>query len=187
VGIPSTVVAVGLLLGAAGGPAAAEGAPSSLLRDLLPATSAHALGFPKVSSPPAALTKTGVNGCPSGAREAFEDAAGRTGVVSEVIACRTEGAGQQLLASAKKSGRVVKGFAVPSPLGPTAFVRAGTNSTYVIFWQRGDVVELTSLDTHVTSGSSTSGASTHPLDVPPTAQQRGVLATVASEQNARAR
>ncbi len=157
-------------------------ASKSLVKDLLPAAYAKKAGFTKTVEKATTTSKTGEKSCPNGAQEAFEDAAGQTGVVAEVVACATTQAAATLL-SGVKEGTSSASSPPPTRLGSTAIERISSGSTYAIYWRRGQLLELVGLATNLaTSGSSTTSTSapTPPIDP---AQQK-VLSAAALAQDA---
>jgi len=154
----------------------------ALAKDLLPASYAKHAGFTKVVEKVTTSSKTGEKSCPNGAQEAFEDAAGQKGLVSEVVACTTAKAAAVLLAGVKNATSA-SSIGPPKRLGPTAFERTSGGSTYTIYWQRGKTLELVGLTTDVPASTSSSTSTT--IAAPPiTAPQQAVLSSAASRQDA---
>ena len=73
-------------IGASAADASASSVESKPITGLLPASTAKALGFPKVAQKPTGSSKTGQAGCPKGAESAYEDGANQTGLIAEVLA-----------------------------------------------------------------------------------------------------
>jgi hypothetical protein len=176
-------VAVVLSLASAGPPAGASSAasPKALAKDLLSFSYAKKAGFTEVAEKATTTTKTGVQSCPNGAQEAFQDAANKTGVASEVVGCTTTKAAAAIVKTVRseaKSGSP----APPKALGSSAIETRGGGSTYAIYWQHGSIVELVALTTNVspTSSSTTTTAVTPPI----TAAQQKILSAAALAQNA---
>jgi hypothetical protein len=178
------VAAAGLVLAAATqSPAGASTAASSksLAKDLLTTSYAKKVGFSKVAEKATTTSKTGVKNCPDGGQVAFESSSGQTGLVSEVVACRTNKAAVTLL-NGTRSGTSATSAAPPKSLGPSAFERSGGGSTYAIYWRRGSTVEVVALNTDVPASSNTSTSTT--VATPPiTSAQQRVLSSAAVEQN----
>jgi cyclophilin family peptidyl-prolyl cis-trans isomerase len=149
---------------------------------LVPVATARQAGFTTVIDAPSTSTSTGVTGCPDGAQEEFGGASGTTGIVSEVLYCKTATAASNLLKSSKASGKVQAGLNPPKSLGSSAIERVRTDSTYLIVWQRGTALELLGLSTQVPSGSTSTTTATA---VPITADQQKILLNAAVQQNAR--
>jgi hypothetical protein len=148
----------------------------------LTTTYAKKAGFTKVVEKATTTSKTGEKSCPNGAQEAFEDAAGQTGVVAEVVACTTSKAAAALLTGVK-SGTTAATSSPPGKLGSTAIERVSGASTYAIYWRRGQLLELVGLATDVpASNSSTSTTAPTP---PINSAQQNVLSQAALAQDAR--
>jgi cyclophilin family peptidyl-prolyl cis-trans isomerase len=145
--------------------------------DLLTATEAAAFGYTQTIDAPNVQSVTGLKNCPEQARAGFEDGTGATGLVSEVYLCTSVSAAAALMKNAVSGGQPVTGFAMPRALGSTAKIRAGQNSTYVLFWLRGSTVELVGLSTNVGSTSTSTNVT------PMTAAERTQLAQAATKQN----
>jgi cyclophilin family peptidyl-prolyl cis-trans isomerase len=82
----------------------------------------------------------------------------------------------------KSNGQAQPGLKPPKALGSTAVERLGSNSTYLIAWQRGSAFELTGIST---GAASTSTSTTTATVVPLTASGQQELAKAATQQNMR--
>jgi hypothetical protein len=154
----------------------------SLLKDLLPSSYAKTAGFTKVVAKATTTSKTGVKTCPDGGQEAFENASGETGLVSEVLACTTSKAALVLL-SGTRSATSASSANPPKRLGPSAMERSSNGSTYAIYWRRGTIVEVVALITNVPASNSSSTSTT--VAAPPiTSAQQTLLSRAAVEQDA---
>jgi cyclophilin family peptidyl-prolyl cis-trans isomerase len=160
---------------------AATKAPSTSV--LLPESVAKAAGFAKVVNAPSASTSTGVTGCPDGAQEEFANAAGTSGLVSEVLYCESAADATTLLKSVASNGKAQAGLSPPKGLGSTAVERVGSGSTYLIAWRNGNAFELTGLSTDLSASSTTSTTAGTP--VPLSAHNQQVLANAATQQAAK--
>jgi hypothetical protein len=184
------VAAVGVgLVGAAavgGLPAGAsmQAVVSAPAKGLISAAQASALGFAKTASKPTTTTKTGVSGCPKGAEAAYEDSAGATGLISEVLVCKSASGPAGLIKKAKKTGSASASMSPPKQLGTTAIERAAQGSTYAIYWQRGNVLAVVALDANVPASSSSTTTTTTGPTPPLTAQQQKTLTAAALKQDA---
>ncbi len=165
-------------------PAAAstQSVTTSPAKGLLTAAEAKHLGFTKTADKPVTSSKTGVTGCAKGAQVAFEDASGSTGLISQVLVCKSTKVAAALLKKEKSVGTAAASMKPPKQLGTAAIERAASGSTYAIYWQRGKLLELVALDTNVkaTSSSTTTSVPAVPL----TAQQQGTLVKSALKQDA---
>jgi len=153
---------------------------TSLTKDLLPPSYAQRAGFSAVVVKPVSSAKTGEPSCSHGAQEAFEDTSGHMGIESEVLSCTSGKTAGALLHS------VVQGTASastpPRQRGPSAVERSTEGSTYVIYWNRGSVLELVSLtiDIPATDASTTTTLAVTP---PITSALQKLLSNTAVEQN----
>jgi cyclophilin family peptidyl-prolyl cis-trans isomerase len=150
---------------------------------LVPVSAVKAAGFTKVLNAPSTSTATSVAGCPDGAQEEFANASGKLGLVSEVLYCESAADATKLLQGFITTGKAQAGLTPPKVLGSTAVERAGSDSSYLIVWRRGDAFELTGLSTDLSSSSTTS--TTTAATVPLTAHEQQVLANAATQQNAK--
>jgi cyclophilin family peptidyl-prolyl cis-trans isomerase len=177
-----TVVALSGLIAAAPAATAATATQKPSTSVLVPVAAAKAAGFTKVATAPTTSTATSVAGCPDGAQEEFENAAGKVGLLSEVLYCATKADAAKLLKGISTESKAEAGQKPPKSLGPTAVERLGSGSTYLIVWQRGTAFELTALseDPSASSTTSTTVATTIPL----TAHDQQVLANASTQQNA---
>jgi cyclophilin family peptidyl-prolyl cis-trans isomerase len=150
---------------------------------LVPVSAANAAGFTKVVTAPTTSTATSVTGCPDGAQEQFANAAGQVGLLSEVLYCATAADAASLLQGVASSGKPEAGQSPPKSLGSSAVERLGSGSTYLIAWQHGTAFELTGLSEDLSASSTTS--TTVAPTVPLTAHDQQVLASAATQQNAR--
>jgi cyclophilin family peptidyl-prolyl cis-trans isomerase len=182
VALTSLAVSVGSLGAAVTAPGTA-GASTPSVSVLVPVSDANSAGFTKVVNAPTSSTATGVSGCPDGAQEEFSNASGNLGLASEVLYCDSTAAAKALLESFVASGKAQAGLTPPKDLGSTAVERVGSSSSYVIVWRHGTAFELTGLSTDLSASSTTS--TTSPTTIPITAHEQQVLASAASQQNAR--
>jgi cyclophilin family peptidyl-prolyl cis-trans isomerase len=150
---------------------------------LVPASAAKAAGFTKVVNAPTTSTSTSVTGCPDGAQEEFANESGNLGLVSEVLYCESAADAKSLLQNFVATGKPQAGMTPPKGLGSTAVERAGSGSSYLIVWRRGTALELAGLSTDLSASSTTSTTTT--TTVPLTAHDQQLLATAATEENAR--
>ena len=172
-----------LIAGSAAG-ASAPASAKQLAKYLLPVNEAKKAGFTKVVEKVTTSSKTGEKSCPHGAQEAFEDASGQTGLVSEVVACTTAKAATLLLTGVKKA-TTASTTGPPKRLGSSAFERTSGGSTYTIYWQRGQTLALVGLTTNVPASSSSTSTSTTAVAPPITAPQQAILSKAALRQDAR--
>jgi len=153
----------------------------SLAKDLMTSAYAKNAGFPKVAEKVSTSAKTGVTSCPDGAQEAFEDNSSQSGVIAEVLVCRTKKAATALLTGVKTQG--AKSSSPPRQLGPSAVERSSSGPVYTIYWRHGDVFEFVGLETQIPASSSASTTTTTTAPAPPiTAAEQKVLAGAAVNQ-----
>ena len=176
---------VGLAAVAIVPPAAGAGTSSAkaLAKDLLPSSYARGIGFTKVAEKATTSSKTGVTSCPRGAEAAFEDGSNQTGMISEVLQCRTKAAATKILSSVVANTSASS--SPPRRLGSSAIERSGSGPIYTIYWRRGTDVEIVALETRLSSSSSSSSTTTTTVPAPPiTADQQKILADAAMKQDA---
>jgi hypothetical protein len=153
---------------------------NSLTKDLVPPSYAEKAGFSAVVVKATTSAKTGEASCQHGAQEAFEDTSDHMGIESEVLSCTSDKAAGALL------HKVVEGTTSsstpPRQLGSSAVERSTEGSTYVIYWDRGNVLELVSLtiDIPATDSSTTTTLAVAP---PITSALQKLLSDAAVEQN----
>ena len=163
--------------------AATPARAKSLVKELLPSAYATGAGFTRAVEKASALKSTGLKYCPDGAQEAFEDAAGQTGISAQVVACTTAKRAAALLAAVKTETAAAT-FAPPDQLGVSAIERDSGGWSYSIYWQRANTLELVSLTTNVPA-SSASSTSTTIAQPPISSAQQDVLSNAAIAQDAR--
>jgi hypothetical protein len=163
-------------------PASASTAASSksLAKDLLPSSYAKKAGFTEVAEKITTNSKTGDKSCPHVAEEAFENASGQLGLVSEAVACTTSHGAATLLSGAR-SGTSATSARPPGQLGSSAIERSSGGSTYAIYWQRGQTVEAVAFTTDVPASSSSTSTSVAAPPITPAEQK--VLSSAAVEQD----
>jgi cyclophilin family peptidyl-prolyl cis-trans isomerase len=181
--IGATVVALVGPIGVVAAAADTYSASKPSTSVLVPASVAEKAGLTKVVNAPTTSTDTGVTGCPDGAQEGFASASGNLELVSEVLYCQSAADATKLLKSVASNGKAQAGLTPPKGLGSTAVERVGSDSSYLIAWQRGAGFELIALSTSPPSSSTTS--TTTGTAVPLTAQDKQLLANGATQQNAR--
>ena len=172
------VVLVTTVVGPAG--ASTTTSAKNLQRDLLPSSYADKAGFTEVVEKATSTSKTGEKSCPDGAQELFEDPSGPIGMQVQLLACTSTKAAAALVGEVAASGSMVS--SPPKGLGSTAVERSGGNSTYGIYWRRGKVVELISIETNIPATTTTTTTTTIP-SLPLTPAQQQLLSNTALEQN----
>jgi len=184
-GRPGIAMAAALVVGLIAvpvGAAAASGTGAPSVSVLVPPAAAKKAGFTKVVNAPTASTSTGVTGCADGTEEEFSDAAGKIGLVSEVLYCSGKSAAVGLLKNVASADKPPAGLKPPKGLGSTAIERVGSDSSYLIVWRRGTAFELVGLSPDLAAGSTTSTTAAAP--VPLTSQEQTQLSQAATQQNA---
>jgi len=161
--------------------ASASSVASAPIKGLLTSAQAKGLGFTETATKASTSNKTGVSGCGRGAQVAYENSHAKTGIISEVLVCKTAKVATALIAKEKKVGSVVASEKPPKALGATAIER----KTYAIYWQQGKIIELLAFDADIAATSNSSTSTTVPA-VPPTAAQQRTMVKAALEQNAAA-
>jgi hypothetical protein len=163
--------------------AIAAGASSSakaVAKDLLTTSYAKKAGFTEVAEKPSTSSKTGVTSCPDGAQEAFEDGSNKTGVVAEILVCKSKSAAAALLTGVASEGS--KSASPPKQLGSSAIERSSNGPVYTIYWRHGDVFEFVGLETQIPASSSASTTTTTAPAPPITAAEQKALSDAAVNQ-----
>jgi hypothetical protein len=159
---------------------ASTSSAKSLAKDLMTTAYAKKAGFTEVAEKVSTSAKTGVKSCPDGAQEAFENGSTQSGVIAEVLSCKTTKAATALLTGVKAEG--AKSSSPPKQLGPTAVERSSGGPVYTIYWRQGDVFEFVGLETQIPASSSSSTTTTTVPAPPITAAEQKVLAGAAVNQ-----
>jgi hypothetical protein len=147
---------------------------------------AKSLGYPKVLQKAKKSSVSGEKGCTSSVEAVYEDPAGKSALISDVLNCKSAATASSALAAARKEVTLDSSVAVPSELGHTAFATASRAPQYLLVWQSGTRVAITSIDVDVSpssSSSTTSTASTAAAPTPMTAAQKQELVNASIEQN----
>jgi hypothetical protein len=183
--LPAVAAAIVIALTGLGASTAGASTTSakSLSKDLMTSAYAKKAGFTKVAEKVSTSAKTGVPSCPDGAQEAFETASSQSGLIAEVLVCKTKKAASALLTGVEAQG--VKSSSPPKQLGSSAIERSSSGPVYTIYWQKGEVFEFVGLETQIppTSSASTSTTTTTTAPAPPiTAAEQKILAGAAVSQ-----
>ena len=105
---------------------------------VLSSADAKRLGFATTVQ---AAKKTAVKdqkGCTDSVEAVYEDAANKTGLVSDVLICESPAAATTALATARKEVTVDSALQPPPQLGPEAFATASNAPEYLMVWRAGD-------------------------------------------------
>jgi hypothetical protein len=184
------VVVAGMILAACGSSGSStatttsttSGSGSSSASGLvLGATYATSIGFPRTVQAAKTTAVTQQKDCSSSVEAVYEDSAGKTGLISDVLRCSSNAAAVSALAVARKHASIETSVTVPKVLGPTAFVTNSSAPEYLMIWQAGTKVAITAIDVDVTASASSSGSSAS--KTPLSAAQGSTLSRAAVEQN----
>ncbi len=150
---------------------------SSLASQVIGAAYANSVGFPKTVQVAKSTKVTSQNGCTSSIEAVYEDAAGKTGLVSDVLNCTSDATAKAALAAARKHVTPDPSITVPKGLGSPSFATSSNAPEYLVVWQPHDRVGITAIDvdTAATSASTTA--------YPITAAQTQTLVNAALHQN----
>jgi hypothetical protein len=176
-GVVIVVIAIVLAVGTNGSQPPAAPAASDLVLSPGYATS---IGFPKTYQAAKKATSTGEKGCAQSIGAVYEDQAGKTALISDVLNCSSKSAASSALAAVRKQVTVATGVKIPKGLGTSAFVTATRAPEYLIVWRAGNRVAITSVDVNVPASSSTS---TSTPTTPITSAQTNTLFQAALTQN----
>jgi hypothetical protein len=177
------VVVVAVIVATSGG--STSGSASTVLSpvdSVLNPGYAKSIGFPKTLQAAKKTTVSAQKGCTDSVEAVYEDALGKTGLISDVLNCASPASASTALASARKQVEVDRSLKVPKGLGSSAFATSSNAPEYLMVWQAGSRVAITALDVDVAASSSTSTSSTvapHPL----TQAQEQTLGDAALQQN----
>jgi hypothetical protein len=152
------------------------GSPSGVPA-VLDAAYATSIGFPKTVQAAKTSAVTDEKGCSTSVAAAYEDAAQQTGLLSDVLKCKSSASATNALTALHKKATPVTSLTVPKALGSTAFSTKSEGSEYLVVWQAGNNVAITALDVDVRATSTTT---TFP---PLTAAQGQTLTNAAVKQN----
>ncbi len=155
-------------------------APSALVLD---SAYAKSVGYPKTVQAASKRAVTNEKGCSASIEAVYEDAAGKTGLISDLLKCDSPASAATVLATYRKSIRVAASIGVPVQLGTTAFATASSAPEYVVAWQVGSDVALSAVDVDIAASSSSSGSSESAPSYSITRDQVKILADAAVQQN----
>lgn len=155
------------------------GATPSVGSTVLSPSFAKSIGFSKTVQPAKQTKVTTQKGCTASVEAVYEDAGGKTGLVSETLQCNSVSAATKALTSARKQVKVDTSFKAPKKLGSTAFVTATDAPEYLIAWVNGARVAITAVDVNIASTATSTTVASSPL----TAAQMKTLSTAALKQN----
>ena len=146
-------------------------------RSVLSPTDARSVGFSKTSSPAKRVAVSNEKGCPTSVEAVYEDPAGKSGMISDLLTCRSPAAASAALAAFRRQVHIDRAIRIPSQLGPSAFATASNAPEYIVAWQVGSGIALLAIDTDI-AATSTSVTAT-----PLSKSQTRVLESSAVQQN----
>jgi hypothetical protein len=139
---------------------------------------ATSVGFPRTVQVAKSTKVTSQKGCSESIEAVYEDAAGKTGLISDVLNCTSDATAKAALAAARKRITTDPSITVPKALGPLSFATSSNAPEYLIVWQPHDRVGITVFDVD-TAATSSSTATASPI----TAAQSQTLSNAALHQN----
>jgi hypothetical protein len=156
-------------------------APSALV---LNSAYAKSVGYSKTVQAATKRAVTNEKGCSTSIEAVYEDAAGKTGLISDLLKCNSPASAAKVLATFRKSIHVATSIGAPVQLGTTGFATASRAPEYIVAWQVGSGVALSAIDVDIgassNSSESSSGSSTSKSI---TRSQVTVLTDAAVQQN----
>jgi hypothetical protein len=155
-------------------------ATPSVSASVLSPSYATSIGYPKTFQAAKSASVKGEKGCVQSIGAVYEDNAGLTALISDVLICNSHSSASSALAAARRQISVATGVSAPKGLGTSAFVTATRAPEYLVVWQAANRVAITSIDTDVKASQSTSAAKTAK---PITAAQTNALFRAALAQN----
>ena len=147
---------------------------------VLDAGYAKSIGFPKTLQAAKETKVTTQKGCTDSVESVYEDAGAKTGLLADVLNCKSEGSAAVALAAARKQVTVDRSVQVPSELGKTAFATASEAPEYIIAWQVETRLVFTAIDVEL---KASLGTATGKASKALTVSQRKTLAQAAVDQN----
>ena len=120
---------------------------------------AKSIHYPKSVQAASKRAVTNEKGCSSSIEAVYEDAAGKTGLISDLLECSSPTTAARVLASFRKSSSADRSIQVPKELGSSAFVTASSAPEYIVAWQVGSNVALTAIDVDIAASASSSESS----------------------------
>lgn len=119
-------------------------------------------------------------GCSDSVESVYEDASAKTGLLTEVLDCKSTRSAAAALAAARREVALDKSLQVPTELGKTAFATNSEAPEYIIVWQAGTRLAFTVIDVDLkASSSTTTSGSSKAL----TASQRKTLTDATIQQD----
>jgi hypothetical protein len=161
----------------AGSSAGTTADPGSLV---LAPGDAKSLGFATTVQKAKKTSVKDQKGCTDSVEAVYEDSAKQTGLVSDVLICKSTAAASTALATARKEVTVDSSLQAPQGLGSEAFATASNAPEYLMVWRAGTKVAITAIDLDVTASSTSTTAGSPP---PLTAAQEATLKQAALHQN----
>jgi hypothetical protein len=155
------------------------GAATSVGATVLNPSYAKSIGFAKTVQAAKQTKVTTQKGCTASVEAVYENASGKTGLVSETLQCNSNALAIKALATAKKQVKVYPSFKAPKMLGSTAFVTGTDAPEYLIAWVNGTKVAITAIDVNIAASSTSTTVASSPL----TTAQMKTLSTAALKQN----
>jgi hypothetical protein len=141
---------------------------------------AKGVGFPSTYQAAKKGAVSGEKGCSSSVGAVYEDRAGKTALVSDLLSCKSAASAGAALATLHKEVKDDAAISVPRALGSSAFATASEAPEYLVAWQVDSRVAITAIDVNVRGSSNAS--KTAPA-VPITRSQKATLANAVLEQN----
>jgi hypothetical protein len=142
---------------------------------------AKSAGFPKTLDAAKKSAVTSQKGCLSTTGAVYEDAAGKTALISSILNCDSTASASTAFSAIQKHYAADTAIAVPKGLGTSAFATASIAPQYLMVWKTGSKVAITAVDVNLAASSTTSSTVASP---PITAAQAATLARAAEAQNA---
>jgi len=175
----ATVVVVAAIVGGvvADGSHTTSNTVLSPSASVLSPTYARSVGFSRTTSPAKKVPVSNEKGCPTSVEAVYEDSAGKTGLISDLLNCKSAAAASAVLTAFRKQVRTDSAIGIPSQLGPSAFATASNAPEYLLAWRVGSGVALLAVDTNIAATSSSATAT--PISKP----QARVLVQAAVRQN----
>ena len=119
---------------------------------------ARSVGFSRAYRAASRQSITNEKGCTTSVEAIYENSAAKTGLISDLLHCKSAASASAVLEAFRKQVRIDSAIKVPGQLGSSAFATASQAPEYLVAWQVGSGVALLALDTDTAASSSSAKA-----------------------------
>jgi hypothetical protein len=157
--------------------------PTPVVKRLITAASARALGFPSIAKKAVSTHKTGYAKCATDAEVIFQNTRALSGLIDEVFSCSSATAAQKYTDDLAQLYPKNTSLTTPGSLGTTA-VYGSKPPLFAIYWTHGSYGALVVIDT---AASPNDGVALSHRNDPLTPALAAALTKAATEQNGKLR